>query len=228
MTGDSGRFPSRGIIAGESVSTSRRILGACPLTAQPPRLPDEHDATLKPPQFTLRTLMIGTTAAAALLALMTAVGTVWSLAILFFALLLAAHVVGNSLGTRLRDGGIGRSARSADGVPPRHSRRKSPSALPSPTRLRERSRLHWINLVLTLGGVAVGGYYGGTGLAATYPEATAAAHVLAYVSSGVLVGFAVFALSSFLTVVRQVLSEAHAGGDRRPAARRSADSIERK
>jgi len=190
-------------------------------------LPEDHDATLKPPQFSLRTLLIVTTAAAALLALMTAVGTVWSLAILFFALLLAAHVVGNSLGTRLRDGGRGRSTRPADWATAGNVRQRSPSALPSPTRLRERSRLHWINLVLTLGGMVAGGYYGGTGLAATYPEATTAAHMLAYVSSGVLVGFAVFAVSSFLSVVRQALSEAHAGGDRRPAARRSSDSIER-
>ena len=198
------------------------------MTEPPPRLPEDHDATLKPPQFSLRSLLIGTTVVAVLLALMTVVGTLWSLAILFLVLLMAAHVVGNSLGTRLRDGGTGRSARLTVWAPERHAARTSRSAVPSPTRLRQRSRLHWINLVLTLGGVAAGGYFGGASLAATYPEATTAAHALAYVSSGVLGGFAVFAVSSFLSVVRQALSEAHAGSDRRPSpARSNADSIER-
>jgi hypothetical protein len=197
------------------------------LTEQPPRLPEDDDATLKPPQFSLRSLMIGTTVLAALLTVMTALGTVWSLAILFLVLLAAAHVLGNSLGTRLREGGLGRSARPAVWAPARYAGRKSTSAIPSPMRLRERRRLHWVNLALTLGGMAVGGYFGGASLAATYPEATIAAHALAYASSGVLVGFAVFAVSSFLSVVRQALSEAHAGGDRRRPVRRNANSIER-
>lgn len=197
------------------------------LTEQPPPVPEDYDATLKPPQFSLRSLLIGTTVVAALLTVMTAVGTVWSLAILFLVLLVAAHVLGNSLGTRLRDGGLGRSARPAEWTTEWNAGRKSPVLAPSPTRLSERSRLHWINLVLTLGGVAAGGYVGGASLAATYPDATTAAHVLAHVSSGVLVGFAVFAMSSFLSVVRQALSEAHAGSDRRLPARRNANSIER-
>ena len=71
---------------------------------------------------------------------------------------------------------------------------------PLPVRLRERSRLHWINFVLTLAGMAAGGYFGGTSLAASYPDASSAAYVLAYFSSGVLGGFAVFTVSSFLSV----------------------------
>jgi hypothetical protein len=110
----------------------------------------------------------------------------------------------------------------------RQAGRTALSAVPSPVRLRERSRLHWINLVLTLGGVAAGGYFGGASLTASYPDAPIAAHALAYFSSGVLGGFAVFAASSFLSVVRLALREAHAGSDRRPSpARRNADSIER-
>ena len=205
------------------------------MTEPQSHLPEDDDATLKPPQFSLRSLLVGTTAVAALLTLMMAVGAMWSLAILFLVFLVAAHVIGNSLGTRLRDGGVGSSARPTEWAIARPAGRTALSAVPSPVRLRERSRLHWINLVLTLGGVAAGGYVGGASLAASYPDATIAAHTLAYVSSGVLGGFAIFAVSSFLSVVRQALSEAHAGGDRRPSparrnvdpARRNNDSIER-
>ncbi len=214
-------------MATETIPARCRALSEPSVTEQPPPLPEDHDATLKPPQFSLRSLLIGTTAVAALLALMTAIGTVWSVAILFLVLLVAAHVVGNSLGTRLRDGGLGRTARPTVWAPERHAGRTSPSRVPSPRQLRERGRLHWINLVLTLGGVAAGGYFGGAALAASYPEATTAAHALAYVSSGVLGGFAVFAVSSFLSVVRQALREAHAGSDRGMPARGKSDSIER-
>ncbi len=195
------------------------------MNEQPSLPPDEHDATLKTPQFSLRTLLVVTTVAAGLLALMMSVGAVWAMAILFFLALVGAHVIGNSLGTRLRDGAVARSdVRSVVAGPVRASKQ---TTVPDPTRLQERNRLHWINGVFTIAGAIAGGYYGGTALAETYPEATMAACVLAYISSGVLGGFAVFAGSSFLSVVRQALSEAHAGSDRRGPQMPRTNSIER-
>jgi hypothetical protein len=186
---------------------------------EPPPI-EEPDATLKPPQFTLRALLVAMTAVAGLLAVMTAVGLLWSLAIVLVAALVSAHVVGNALGTRLRDKSSELMARGP-GVAPAVAR---PRPLASPKRLTEPARLHWINLVITVAGALAGGYFGGSALAAGYPEATTAAVVLGVVSSGVLGGFLGFAASSFLSVMQQALSEAHAASDKHPrGARRPRD-----
>jgi hypothetical protein len=190
------------------------------LTHSPPPPPEDHDATLRLPQFSLRTLLIGTSLVALLLALMMAIGTGWSLAILFLVVLVTGHVLGNSLGTRLRDGGLGRATRPVAARQDGSFARTSAGMLPSPTRLRERTRLHWIVFVFTLMGACAGGYLGGTSLASTYPEATSAAHALAYASSGVLGGFAVFVSCAFLSVVKQALREANAGSDAGTMAQR--------
>jgi hypothetical protein len=180
--------------------------------ATPPSV-DDPDATLKPPQFTLRTLLLIIFALACLLAVMTAIGSLWSLAILLLASLVLAHVLGNAVGTRLRDRSVSRLDVDPALTPSRPIPRRE---LLSPKRLTEPARLHWITLVITVGGAAAGGYLGGSALAASYPEATTAAVVLGYVSSGVLGGFAAFTISSFISVARGALSEAHAASDRHP------------
>jgi hypothetical protein len=182
-------------------------------------LDDEPNAALPPPQFTLRTLLVVMGALACLFAVMTAVGSLWSLAILLLLALVSAHVVGNAVGTQLRD----RSTRhriDRNRVAP--SRAAAPREFAAPKRLTEPARLHWITLVMAGGGAVAGGYFGGSALADSYPEATTAAVVLGVVSSGVLGGFAGFATSSFLSVMQQALGEAHSGSDRhmpRPAPR---------
>ncbi|REK08617.1 MAG: hypothetical protein DWQ37_19965 [Planctomycetota bacterium] len=176
---------------------------------QPPESTKDRDATLKPPQFRLRTLLLATSVAAGMLALFAAVGAIWTAAILFFGVLISAHVIGNSLGTRLRDGAVTR--------PPARPVKASPTPrreYHAPSRLTQRARLHWITLVISLGGALAGAHFGGSALAASYPEASTSAIVVGYASSGVLGGFAGFAVSSFVAVVRQALWEAHAGSDR--------------
>jgi hypothetical protein len=187
------------------------------VTDNVPRPADDQDSTLQPPQFTLRALLLWTTAAAVLLAVLMAIGAFWAAALLFLLALVAAHVIGNSLGTRLRDG---RQPR----VFVREPRSLATHAQPAPSgRLRERKGLHWINLVFTGAGAIAAGYFGGRALAEIYPDATAAAIVVAHVSSGVLGGFAGFVVTSFLAVLRQGLSEAHAASD----AHRPTKSIRR-
>jgi hypothetical protein len=115
-------------------------------------------------------------------------------------------VLGNSLGTRLRDG------RGPFVREPREFAAHVQPAAPT-GRLRERKGLHWTNLVFTVAGAIAAGYFGGHALAEIYPDATVAAIVVAHVSSGVLGGFAVFVVTSFLAVLRQGLSEAHAASD---------------
>lgn len=176
-----------------------------------PQPEDDPDAVLKPPQFTLRALLVLMTAAACLFAVMTAVGSLWSLAILLLLALVSAHVVGNAVGTKLRNRSPGRPMVRRRVV---SSRSAPPGENALPKRLTEPTPLHWITLVMAGSGALGGGYFGGSALAANYPGATTAAVVLGVVSSGVLGGFAGFATSSFLFVMRQALSEAHAGSDR--------------
>jgi len=171
----------------------------------------EPDATLRPPQFTLRTMMIVTLLVAVLVSVMTAVGTVWALGILFFVLLIAAHVVGNAVGTRLRDRATTRPEVAAE-MRRAASQGKS-VVMHGPSRLGQHRRLHWFTRVLTVAGALTAGYFGGVALAAAYPDATTAAVWLAHLSSGVLGGLAVFIVTAFLMIVRQMLSEAHAGSD---------------
>jgi hypothetical protein len=175
---------------------------------------DEPDATLRPPQFTLRTLLLAITGLAGLLAVMTAVGSLWAMALLLLVVLVSAHIVGNALGTKLNERSTHGVVPPGGGVP----RAARPRPLASPKRLAEPSRLHWINPVMTAAGAAAGGYFGGSALAASYPDATTAAVSLGVVSSAVLGGFAGFAASSFLSVMRQALSEAHAASDKHPRA----------
>lgn len=172
--------------------------------------PEDSDGTLKPPQFTLRTLLIAMTALACLLAVMTAIGSWWSMAVLLVLALVSAHVAGNALGTKLRN----HSARRRVVPSSEPARRAVPRRdIASPQRLTQRTRLHWMTLVMSGGGALAGGYFGGSALAANYPEATTAAVMLGVVSSGVLGALAGFTASSFLEVVRQALSEAHAASD---------------
>ena len=62
---------------------------------------DESPSALGPPRFSLRTLWLVMTLLCCLFGLMSIVGAMWSLALALFIGLVAAHVLGNSLGTKL-------------------------------------------------------------------------------------------------------------------------------
>ena len=172
--------------------------------------PVDRPNALGPPRFTLRTMLLAVTALGCLFGVMTALGSLWSIAILFFGCLVAGHVIGNSVGTRLRDGA------------PRHERfTPAPfgervgaaySSTAQGSGLSRRGRLSRITLVMTFGG-AVAGAFLGTGLAAIYPEAGAPAVALGVVSSAVLGGFVGFLASSFLSVTLKAWREALAQSD---------------
>jgi hypothetical protein len=173
---------------------------------------------LRPPRFSLRALLLCMAALGCLFAIMSAVGLVWSAVILLFLSLVAAHVLGNSFGTRLRDQASREIALKRAAQP-----REPPDVIrlnvDAPRQLTERARLNRVTLVTSAGGALVGAEFGGAGLAAIYPQAPLGAVVLGVVSSAVLGGFAGFLASSFLSVVRQALAEAHRGST--PTATRS-------
>lgn len=171
---------------------------------------DEHGSALEPPRFSLRSLLMAMTVLSCLFAVLAAVGIIWSAMILFFSSLVFAHVLGNTLGTKLRDG-TSQSAARGGRRPLGYDIRPVPLAIPHQLTLH--TRLRRITLVMTIGGSLAGGALGGSGSAALYPEAGVAAVCLGVVSSAVLGAFAGFAFSSFLSVARQALGEALQEGD---------------
>ncbi len=169
---------------------------------------DAHTPALRPPRFTLRTMLALVTALCCLFAVMSAVGLLWSAMLALFLSLIAAHVFGNSVGTRLRDHTSHQLAeRKVAG------QRAVPVALnlnvAAPRQLTQRTKLKRITALMTICGAFVGAQFGGVALAAVHPQSSVAAVVLGVCSSAVLGGFAGFLASSFLSVIRQALAEAH-------------------
>jgi hypothetical protein len=177
--------------------------------------PEQSTAVLEPPRFSLRTLLLAMTALGCLFGLLTAVGNSWSLLILFFLSLATAHVLGNSLGTKLRDGSIHlRSTTSPTAESA--SEKLIGRELLTPSRLSQHIGPSRVTPVMAFVGAAAGAFVGGAGLAGVYPEAGAAAVTLGVVSSAILGGFAGFMASSFLSVMRSAWSEALRQPESRP------------
>jgi hypothetical protein len=178
-------------------------------------------SALEPPRFSLRALLLAMTALGCLFGLMSAVGGTWSLVLVFFLSLILAHILGNSVGTKLRDRASRRVA-PAEGRHAAGTKSLCELAIAGPARLTERARLSRITLVATVGGALLGGALGGTRFSEMYPDSTMAAVALGTISSAVLGAFAGFTASSFLSVALQALGEALADCD--PAASRHASS----
>ena len=172
--------------------------------------PTTHSTVLGPPRFSLRTMLMVVSALCCVFALMAAAGVIWSVALLLVIALAGAHVLGNSLGTKLRDEATRQvySELDTQGVAP------CPSQLPIvlPPRLAKQTRLHRTVGVTSIAAAGVGGELGGMLAAYTYPESSVAAVALGVVSMAVLGGLAGFATSSFLSVARQAFREATANG----------------
>ncbi|MEX2114736.1 MAG: hypothetical protein WD845_16205 [Pirellulales bacterium] len=168
------------------------------------------EPALRPPRFSLRTLWLAVTVLCCLFAVMASLGALWSAMLLLFLCLGAAHVIGNSLGTKLREHADQQILLDRASQPARSA---EPVALgvAAPQQLTARRKLNRITLLMTIGGALVGAEFGGLGLAAIYPQASIAAVSLGVVSSAVLGALAGFLSSSFLWVVRQALAEAHRG-----------------
>jgi membrane protein implicated in regulation of membrane protease activity len=146
---------------------------------------------------------------AGLLSAMTYLGGPATLLLALFAAAILAHVAGNALGTRLRDG---------DGQPftplaraAAHSQPVKATEFAPTTRLRDRYSLGRPTMIATLSGAIAGGLLGGLGLTMLMNEVTAPAVGLAFGASTVLGAIWAFAAASFLqvsyTAARQATSE---------------------
>jgi hypothetical protein len=151
---------------------------------------------LKVPQFCLRTLLAVIGILAVLFSVMGTIGPMASAGLLLILTVVGLHVVGNALGTSLREGAPQRTAdRPAMDRP---EQRPTPvhDGLPV-SRLRERTPVGWIIRATTLIGAGVGGWLGVIVLA-EWTEGSDTGLVVGTVSLAVLGGFFGFLLGSFL------------------------------
>src|SRR5687767_7600124 len=108
----------------------------------------------KLPQFSLRSLLLAVGLCSVLLAVMNLVGALWSTALVWFLLLVAAHVFGNAWGTRSRT-----APRPADD---RQSDRRSrpPVRFAPSTRLRGQICIGRCMIACSALGAVIGGCLG--------------------------------------------------------------------
>ena len=143
-----------------SVSFCSKILGAH--RGKPVSPPSDYRRALRPPQFTLRTLIGLITLLAALFSLVNVVHPVVMAGLVLLALLIAAHVAGNVIGTRLREIGDRPVTKEGREVPPRpFDRNIEQSSFAPPSDLARRISLGLPILIVTTAGVLTGGIGGG-------------------------------------------------------------------
>jgi hypothetical protein len=152
---------------------------------------------LPPPRYSLRTLLLGVTLCCVFF------GSFWWLSPSLIAagsavgLMIAAHVLGNSMGTQLRDR-AGPRRRSPDA---RESADVSAGHAPQ-THLGQRSELGWGMILLTAAGALVGIIGGCWWMESTYHIGfDLSGLAVAATAFGVLAGFASFALATFSQVL---------------------------
>ncbi len=176
---------------------------------------------LKPPQFSLRTLLLLMTAFAVLFALVNVLPPMIIVGLVFLVLSIFAHVAGNAIGTRLRDlGGRPTELRLENPNEPGAAQTASPRCAPR-TELSRRQPLGWPILVATSAGAVAAAVGGGIWTAAlTGNQVTALAVSIGGIACGVLGGFASFLAFSFAQVgwgaLRQAMSAGSAEAPRQP------------
>jgi len=168
-------------------------------------------ATLPPPQFGLRTLLLVVTGCAVLAALTQWVTPVVIACLIFLVLAIIAHVAGNAIGTRLRD--LGDQPGEDAAIPPGLARAKPKADDFAPaTRLGQRQGLGWPILIATVTGTVAGALGGVAWTLVSSPGPVGPLNLgVGAVAFAVLGGIAAFASFGFIQVglgaLRQALAE---------------------
>ena len=161
--------------------------------------PSSHRRALRPPQFTLRTLIGLITLLAVLFALVNVVHPLVLAGLILLVLLIAAHITGNALGTRLREiGSRPVDERGRDLPPQTYLREVGQDEFAAPTQLARRMPLGLPVLVVSTAGAVLGGLGGGL----WGWQAGSTPHIaVGGVAFAVLGGLGSFALFSFSQVM---------------------------
>lgn len=178
---------------------------------RPPTPESEHAErrVIEAPRFSLRSLLLGVGLLSALFAVMSALGAVYSVLLVWVVLLVAAHVVGNAWGTRLREGRVETNADSP-GLPVRTATAAMARSARAPTtRLGGRIGIDRYMVVATCAGAVSGAVLGTLVFSRIYGHTAGLSAILfGAFSAAVLGGFLGFLVSSFLGVALQALREA--------------------
>ncbi|MCE9528156.1 MAG: hypothetical protein K8R36_19105 [Planctomycetales bacterium] len=164
--------------------------------------PSDYRRALRPPQFTLRTLIGLITLLAVFFSLVNLVHPLVMTGLVLLAVLIAAHVAGNVIGTRLRELGDRPVTKGGQDIP---RRRFNPpidqESFAPPSDLARKVSLGLPVLIVTAAGAAVGGFGGGLW---GYLAAGSGGWLnigVGCVAFGFLGGFVSFALYSFTQVL---------------------------
>jgi hypothetical protein len=162
----------------------------------------DSSRSLRPPQFRLRTLLALVTACGMLLALRQWFDPIVILLIGFFALSIFCHVVGNAIGTRLRQ--IGDNSNPDDSDESYRAVRSPPQPqdFAPATRLSQRHSLGWTIIIASSIGATSGAVGGGLW---TFAAARGSAGLfdiaIGVIAFSVLGGLAAFAVFGFAQVL---------------------------
>lgn len=181
--------------------------------------PSDLRPALKPPQFSLRSLLLLMTLCAIVFSLVNVLPPMVLGGLVFLMLSIFAHVAGNAIGTRLRDNGSqhGNADDAPQGETWRSGTPETPRYAPQ-TKLGQRQSLGWPVFAATGTGLFLGGGGGGIWTAsASAGDAAELSILVAVVAFAVLGGFAAFLAFSFAQVglgaLRQALGGSRAGAD---------------
>lgn len=165
-----------------------------------------------PFQFRLRSMLLLVAAVSGLLAIMQLIGAVWSAILVWFLLLVLAHVTANFWGTHVAPS-AGR--RPSDGGEPdgliEHGPSRSAPVIGA-VRLSESLRPGWPMFVATATGAVVGGTLGSVALfLLNFDRAGYAGVAVGSISAAIVGGFLGFLTSSFVSIGLRAWKEALSG-----------------
>ena len=147
------------------------------------------------PQFGLRTLFLVVTYLAVVFGLMGAIGPIASAALLLLLAMIALHVAGNVLGTRLRDETSAHVL--AHQTSPTHARLRSKRHRRARSRLTERTPLGWLIRAACVAGSLTGAAIGKLTFE-QFPNATLPDLIVGTISFAILGGLLGFLVGGFL------------------------------
>ncbi len=171
---------------------------------------------LPPPQLRLSTFLWVVAVLCGLFAVQGIAGPYVAFALTLLVLAVFAHVAGNAVGTRLRDGHRSPASQSRTPSPPAHHPLDEEDFAPT-TQLGQRRSLGWVVIIVTGLGVALGGLAGGIALTIwNWERISIPGVVFAFLFTAVLGGFAGFMASSFVRVFVGAHFQALRHSKRRP------------
>lgn len=179
---------------------------------------DDFRPPLRPPQFSLRSLLLLVTLCAIVCALANVLPPMAIAGLVFLIVSVFAHIAGNAIGTRLRENGSRRvDANDAPIIGAKDPGPAAPRCAP-PTKLSERQSLGWPALAATFTGLLIGGGGGGIWTFRMFgPHVAEISVVVAVLAFAALGGFAAFLAFGFAQVgfgaLRQALGSSRPNPD---------------